>query len=168
MNKEIKIEIPEGYEIDYKKSDLSTGKIAFIRIKEPELITYNEIATKLFKEKEHFYISICGDIASYIMDVFLTDANNSSTKEQLEAILALNKLANVAKYLNGDWLPKWYNNTVYTKYYIYLDVADNILNIESNTFYKQSVIYFKTEKLAKKAIEILGEDEIRKALTLNH
>jgi hypothetical protein len=157
MEKEIKIVPPEGYEIDTKKSTF-------------EKIVFKEVKTKLD------YIE---DILPYLIEKYkdFCDMNwgvlGVSSKNQLESILALNKLCNVAKYLNGDWLPSekrgwggWcivlinskFDGTFFSITQLYL----------KNTFSQCSVVYFKTEDLAKQAISILGEEEIRKALTLNH
>ena len=70
---------------------------------------------------------------------------------------------NVAKYLNGDWEPNFTNRNQ-NKWYIYYDFEDLKLDTGICVYYRYSVIYFKSEELARQAIEILGEDEVKKAL----
>jgi hypothetical protein len=72
--------------------------------------------------------------------------NESISEEQLESILELNKLANVARVLNDGWLP----------------------NSSSECHALSVNLYFKTAEAKQKAIKLLGEESIRKALTLNH
>ena len=159
--------------IDGKQIELSEETVAELKCKLgiKDKLTYEDIAEKLFLEKKSAVININhGKCIGYYT------INNSQieyypqllsvTGAQLESILALNKLANVAKYLNGDWLPDWEN--IKEKYYISSSKMHNGLNIDSIEGVKSSDVYFKSEKLARQAIEILGEKEIKKALTLNH
>ena len=44
------------------------------------------------------------------------------------------------------------------------DFEDLMLGTDFSTFYGNSVVYFKSEELARQAIEILGEEEVKKAL----
>lgn len=96
------------------------------------------------------------------------ELNSSTSKEQLEAILALNQLCNVAKYLNKDWLPD-FNNTNEKKYYFYIN--KNKLQTSwgwGDWWGDGGSVFFKSEKLIIKALEILGKETIKRALTLNH
>lgn len=162
---QIKINIPAGYEINLEKSNLSKGIIYF----KPKKISYKNISEKLFYGGSDFYFtdaygSIIKNLKNHdTSQDSITDPNNSTSKEQLESILALNKLCNVAKFLNGDWVP----SIVGTKYLIGME-DNNKLYITWQSSCIQSHCYFKTEELAQQAIDILGEEEIRKALTLNH
>ena len=160
MQAEMKIVPPKGYCIDTEKSTFECIKF------KPEKLTYEIIAYALFTNKEAYYIERNGDINSFIPDDFginLEEApNNCVSKEQCEKLLALNKLINVAKYLNGDWKPN-YNDEAQTKYYIYL-YGDEI-NIEGWSKSNFGIPCFKSEGLAKQAIEILGEETIKLALS---
>lgn len=166
MSKELQIIPPDGYEIDRDKSTLE--RIVFKEVK--NVLTYDNIARKLFGEKDNFFIqgSFFKEIekCNWSLD-YCNNATIGSSKKQLESILALNKLCNVAKYLNGDWLPVFNSKQKY-KYFIYYKAGSKEINIGTNEYWMQSSIYFKLPELARQAIEILGEDEIRKALTLNH
>ena len=70
---------------------------------------------------------------------------------------------NVAKYLNGDWEPNW-NDLSEPKWYISYNPRYFKLNTNWAVLCKLSSAYFKSEELALQAIEILGEEEVKKAL----
>ena len=123
---------------------------------------YNEVAEKLFIDKESYFISNGGNIFAN-NNGFSIEANKNValSKKQLEKLLAINKLMNVAKYLNDGWVPDWNNNHEH-KYYILINkiskdkiVIEEIYRIISNN------VYFKSLQLAEQAVEILGEDVIR-------
>ena len=153
MNK-IKIEIPVDKEVDWEAS----AKQKQIVFKDKQL-TYENICEELFA-KEHYFIDTEGNIrlVNWINDC----PNNASTQHQLECILAKNKLANVARYLNGDWRPAL-NETWY-----WLSVNfSNVIIVDSwpkSYSYGTGKIYFKSSKLAKQAIDILGEETVKLAL----
>lgn len=167
--KKLEINIPEGHEIDLDKSNLSKGIVFFKEVK--RTLTYEGIANKLFSKKT-YWITDYGqiNINQEGLENYFTcyNSNNADSREQLESILALNKLCNVAKYLNGDWLPRSHPDYVY-----YIQLGSEYSKISKTTSFGtgmclSSIVYFKTKELAQQAIEILGEKEIRKALTLNH
>lgn len=163
-NKEIKIISPEGYEIDKENSTFE--KIIFKRKPIP---TYSDICKKIFRT-EFYYIEVNGtikkpDSAEHIIKTYskiLEESNNAPTIKQLEKLLALNKLMNVAYYLNDGWEPDWNDGTQF-KYFIYWD-TDKTIRIHYNTYFNCGVVYFKSKELAKQAIEILGEETIKLAL----
>lgn len=158
--KELKIEVPEGYEIDRDKSTFE--KIVF---KSKEELTYEEISEKLFKNSG-VYISPSGMINSITPNsIGVSDATNCTSKKQAKKLLAINKLMNVARYLNGEWKPNWANKDG-EKFYI----GDNgirgfqIFGCWSRTG-GVAEVYFKSAAYAEKAINILGEETIRLALS---
>lgn len=158
--KELEIQVIEGYEFDR----IENGKIVLKQSKvKPN--TYGEVAKKLMSGIEGYFINEYGRVRKIngLPDEYWEDADASPTKAQLESILSLNKLCNVAKYLNGDWLPDGdYRN----EWQITTDIRTGEIVVDWFS-YKHGPL-FKSKVLAKQAIEILGEDEIRKALTLNH
>lgn len=95
--KEIKIQIPEGYEIDKENSTFECVKFKSIIKKN---ITYRDICECLFKDKRSFYISDRGEVSNCISICGAMDKNNAINKKQLERVLALNQLLNIAKYYN--------------------------------------------------------------------
>ena len=69
---------------------------------------------------------------------------------------------NVAKYLNAGWKPDW--SISLRKWYIYYDHDVKSLMVECNQAHQYSSVYFQSKELAQKAIEILGEEEVKLAL----
>ena len=95
--KELKIQVPEGYEIDRENSALECIKFKSIK----KGITYKNVSNKLFGdiEKIYYYTDSCGDI-QFCQTTNVEDANNATTVKQLKRILALNQLLNIAEYYN--------------------------------------------------------------------
>lgn len=95
--KELKIQVPEGYEID--KENSTSEYIKFKLIKKD--ITYKEVCDSLFKGKGGFFTSSSGKINyNCALGLGAMDKNNAKNKKQLERILALNQLLNIAEYYN--------------------------------------------------------------------
>lgn len=93
--KEIKIKVPEGYEIDEENSTLECIKFKPIKKKE---LTYEDVADNLFC-KLYYYISGRSKIVIGPPELN-KDKNNATDKKQLEKLLALNQLLNIAEYYN--------------------------------------------------------------------
>ena len=93
--KEIKINVPEGYEIDEENSTFECIKLKPI---EKEL-TYKDVAEELFP-KNLFSVNIHGRIFEMSSPDSKIDINNATNKKQLERLLALNQLFNIAEYYN--------------------------------------------------------------------
>lgn len=92
--KELKIQAPEGYEIDREESTLDCIKFKPIK----KIITYKDVCNKLF-EHSYYFINEHGLIIFYTgKNKF--DENNALTSHQLKRILALNQLFNIAEYYN--------------------------------------------------------------------
>ena len=161
---ELKIEIPEGKEIDWKESEKQNR----IVLKDKQL-TYKDICEKLFKNKEFFFTNNTGIIesSSPVSEEYLINAaNNSTSYHQLECIIAKNMLANTAKYLNDGWKPDKTDTGNFDAWILYLTPnKDYIGYIKISSCEDNSNVLFKSYKLAKQAIEILGEKIIKLALT---
>lgn len=97
--KEIKINIPEGYEIDKENSTFEC--IKFKSKKDISNLTYEDVCKRIFPNGEGCYIDIDGKIVNDCMEAYITDPNNAPNKKQLERLLALNQLMNIAYYYNG-------------------------------------------------------------------
>ena len=107
--KELKIQAPEGYEIDKENSTLEC--IRFKPIKKD--ITYKEVCDNVLNAG--YYLNSRGEIlyaTNYAINV-KTDKNNATNKKQLEKLLALNQLLNIAEYYN-----KQHSRQNNTQYYI--------------------------------------------------
>lgn len=156
--KVIKIEIPEGYEIDKEKSTFE--KIVF----KPKKESCEDVYRRLFCEKRVYYFNKYGKIEGTILyKSGYKDLNNCTSESQAKKLLAINMLLNVAKYLNEGWQPDW-NNYIEKKYTIYIEKNTKV-SIDVNYCINRGIVYFKTEKLAQKAIDILGEETIKLALS---
>lgn len=159
--KELKIQVPEGYEIDQENSTFECIKFKPIKKK----LTYDDIAKELFESKETFWIGVGCDISSDKngAKISYADADNGTSRKQVEKLLAINKLMNVAKYLNGKEKLD-FTDTSTQKWAPRLCSNGNIECCWAGTTIS-SLVYFKTPELLKQAIEILGEDTIRLALS---
>lgn len=95
-NKEIKINIPEGYEIDKENSTFERIKFKPIE----ELLNYDQIFDS---EDGVYYIDYDGIVEwRKPLGRFCSDKNIATDKKQLEKVLALNQLLSIAKYYNRN------------------------------------------------------------------
>lgn len=94
--KELKIQVPEGYEIDKENSTFEYIKFKSIR----NDITYAEICDKIFNNNI-YSINRYGNIKCNHIGVNRFDLNNATSINQLKKILALNQLLNIAEYYNN-------------------------------------------------------------------
>lgn len=159
MNK-LEIEIPNDKEIDWEAS----ARKKQIILKDKQL-TYENICKELFKE-DYFYLNSAGIILhTSTIDVLAYDPNNASTKHQLECIMAKNKLANVARYLNGNWTPGKTDTGHFDAYVLYITPNKEYMGyIKIANCAQNSNVLFKSKELAKQAVEILGKETIELAL----
>lgn len=160
MEKEIQIVAPDGYEIDKEKSTFD--KIVFKK-KEAEFKSYEDIVIKLFSTCPFYFINNSGDVNRSDVKRDLFCSNNAPTKEQWGWLLALNKLKNTALVLNDGWKPDW-NDDEMDKFSFAYHHPTNELTPCLYREFQVSAVYFKTRKLALKAIELLGEETIKTAL----
>lgn len=157
-SKNLTIIPPEGMEA-YQEGD----KIKFRPIKEKKP-SYKDIARKLLYGQTVWYINNWGKITSLIAGDCYYHPNNCTSIKQAEKLLAINKLMNVAKYLNGDWQPNW-NNSKECKYCLIIEGNDITICCRTET--NSNIVYFETKELAQRAVEILGEETIKLALSTN-
>lgn len=159
MNK-IEIEIPVGKEVDWEAS-AKQKKIVF----KNKQFTYKDVCDKLFTDN-YWYLDTYGTITNNkFIDVHKYESNNASTKHQLECILAKNKLANVARYLNGDWKPDKTDLGQFDAYVLFCTPNKDYIGytkVQDCTY--NSNVLFKSKELAQQAIEILGEETVKLAL----
>lgn len=94
--KEFKIQVPEGYEIDTENSTFKC--IKFKPIKKD--ITYKDVCKNIFNEDVAYYIDRYGEIQYGYIGSSICDKDNTTTRIQLEKLLALNQLLNIAEYYN--------------------------------------------------------------------
>lgn len=99
--KEIKINVPEGYEIDEENSTFECIKFKPIK----KELTYEDVAEELFSSSM-FTLDNIGRICSLY---------SPSSKKQLERLFALNQLLNIAEYYNRK-NPKEENKIYYINF----------------------------------------------------
>ena len=123
-NNQLTINIPKGMEIDLEKSNLTKGIVKFKK----KDITYDDILQVIDSVKLR--------VSTYCID----------------KILAISQLMNIAKYYNGDWKPDWSNINKY-KYYIIYNGGDDTYEVDYNSIYTNSNIYFKNKEDAIAVID---------------
>lgn len=124
--KEIKIDIPKGYEIDKENSTFECIKFKPIK----KYITYDKISEKLFNGCCASYINNFGDIEASVINGTYNRPNIAPFGTQLTKLLALNKLMNIAYYYNGEQYMR-------TGYYIGYDRSEDkysVNNLDDDSF----------------------------------
>jgi len=114
----LKINIPEGYEIDKEQSTF-------------ENIVFKPVVKSLPKTWEEldiidgcFVNSASSDVRELINEkTTRTNRNIFATKEQAEASVALAQLSQLMQVYNDGWVPNWINGD--WKYVIYF-ISDNV------------------------------------------
>ena len=127
--KEMKIQVPEGYEIDKENSTF-------------EKIVFKKEERKLPKKWEDLY-EVKGWFVDFHSDVVTSGSmrtgdnvkNRFPTKEEAEACLALAQLCQLRDRYNDGWKPNWEDGT--KKYTIYFN----------------KILAFKTLELRDKFLE---------------
>lgn len=120
--KEVKIQAPEGYEIDKENSTFECVKFKPIE----KYITYADVCNKIFKEF-YYYIDNIGNINEYKKpDDFLLDKTNANNSRQLNKLLALNQLLNIAEYYNTLHTINISDNTILYDYVNQIYVTSSV------------------------------------------
>ena len=145
-NNQLTINIPEGYEIDKKNSTFECIKFKPIK----KYLTYKEIAEKLNKDICFFIAK--GKIQSYAQYASYDNPDVANSYRQIEKILAINQLMNIAKYYNGDWKPDW-NNKKNPKFYISFDTESSFYEVICGYIMSCHIVYFKNRKDAQAVID---------------
>ena len=142
-NKELKIEVPQGYEIDKEKSTFE--KIVF-KIVEKELPKSWED----LKIISGFYVNGYSKVETFgIHDVKEENKNIFPSEEEAKACLALAQLCQLRDRYNDGWKPDWENGFT-TKWCF--TVEKNNIRVDVS-YLKQEVLNFKTQELRDKFLE---------------
>lgn len=105
--KTLKIEIPEGHEIDQEKSNLAEGKIQFKQSKKPLIKSWEELKEELNKING-WYVTSDSDISS-TSNAYIKDSNKNifTTEKQAKASIALAQLSQLRDVYRQGWTPDW-------------------------------------------------------------
>lgn len=122
-NNQLTIDIPKGMEIDLENSDLTKG---IIKLK-PKNLTYEDILQAYTIQYGSIVVS----------------------SRNIDKLLAVSKLMDIAKYYNGGWKP----NCSEYKYHITYNNEDNTYLLDYNSIYTLGTIYFKNRKDAQAVID---------------
>ena len=153
-NNQLTIDIPEGYEIDEENSTFECIKFKPIE----KYLTYKEVTEKLNKDICFFIEK--GKIKSYAQYASYDNPDVANSYRQIEKILAINQLMNIAKYYNGNWNPDWSNIDKY-KYYIIYNSSNNTYVVDYNNSYTLNPIYFENRE---DAIAVINNPNFRDIL----
>lgn len=152
--KEVKIQAPEGYEIDKENSTFECIKFKPIK----KYITYEDICNSILETG--YYTNNYGEIIGSIIHAvnLITGKNNTTNTKQLERILALNQLLNIAKYYNTLHTIRISNNTILYDY-----ANQTYVTASASTTYSRGIeVIFNRKEDAQEVIdnpnfrEILG------------
>lgn len=143
---QITIDIPEGMEIDEENSTFTCIK---------------------FKSKQLSILDIQDKLKSQYEDFCVMDMPIATSMIGYNKIMAISQLMAVAKYLNDGWVPDWKDKYM-PKYYIVQCGCNNVVSIDEIYTQNSELVHFKSKKLAQKAIDILGEDTIKTALSSDY
>lgn len=129
FDEEGKLMVRQKIEGDAKAHDAEEGKP----------ITYDDICKKLFLDKIAYKKSV-----------------KCTTPEQVKCMTAFNKLQNIAKYLNGDWMPDFDGNN--KNWFIRIENGKYVARFFK--WFNNGSVYFKSEEAANRAILLMGENSL--------
>lgn len=144
--KEMKIQAPEGYEIDKKNSTF-------------ENIIFKKVEKELPKSWEDLY-EVGGWFVDFHSKVVTSGSmrtadsvkNRFPTKEEAEACIALAQLCQLRDRYNDGWKPDWTDFTMKPSIYFHKDIATTGENRSERT-----ILYFRSEKIRDEFLENFGD-----------
>lgn len=151
--------IPDGYKFEKVENNTMV-----VLSKDVEITSYKDFSKILESRYDKSYYIDDWSVIQSASNSDFSYANAAITQAQLEKLLALNMLINVALYLNDGWVPNW-NDSTQPKYIIFADENNNIKytnyqHVNHNT----GIIAFKNAETVKDAITILGKETLLNAL----
>lgn len=118
--KKLKINIPEGYEIDKEKSTFE--EIVFKKIEDP-IAKLPKTWEEYCKQTKDYVSYLWSSPNSIIQSWFEGSYNEFSTKERVKQYVALGRLLQLRDYWVGDW--KRNSNNIYVIYKNVIMAAGN-------------------------------------------
>lgn len=178
LKNEIEGIITQG-EIMENKKELSRKEIEKLRkiIKEYDKKNKSEYKERLERGKKYFGITSGGGICINVDDYYEADDNyfeignyyftKEEAEKELEKMKIRTKLKRLAERLNFEITGKkqiteedWKNEEI-KKVVIVYDFRDDVINDDSNRIYKRGDIYCLDNNFLAKAIEEIGEEELK-------
>lgn len=101
--KSVKIEVPQGYEIDKEKSTFEN--IVFKEVKNELPETWKELEVI-----KGWFVNYMCEITNVYGFSFSASKNVFATKEQAEASIALAQLSQLREVYRNGWVPDWDND----------------------------------------------------------
>ena len=140
--KELKIQAPEGYEIDRENSTFE--KIVFKKVKNELPKSWEEL-----KIMNGFYVSTGSNVQTFISHI-ISDNNKNMfpTRAEAEACLALAQLCQLRDRYNDGWKPDWKDFIMKPCIFFHNETAKT-----GSYRNERAVLYFKTEELRDKFLE---------------
>lgn len=106
--KQIKIDVPKGYEVDFEESNLKIGLIKFREVKKELPKSWNEL-----KYIQGYYMDFDCTLHNFKGEPTKYDKNVFGTEEQAEASIALAQLSQLREVYRQGWKPDWNDNKKY-------------------------------------------------------
>lgn len=120
-------------------------------------ITYDDICKDLFYNKDAYYLDERNKVSSWVMTSSnYNDFDNCTSIAQAKRMIAFNKLMNIAKYLNGDWKPKF--DDINLNWSIVKDRGG--YGAQYNMLTNEGSVYFKSADLTNEAIRLMGKESL--------
>lgn len=157
--KKLKINIPEGYEIDKEKSTFE--EIVFKKVEDPFSKlpkTWEEYCKRTKGYTSYYGDPIDGDTHE---TKFSKCYNEFSTKERAKQYIALGRLLQLRDYWVGDW--KRNSSSLVNNYAIYNNEVRNI--VVAKVYGENYPLIFPTKEMAERFKECF-KDLIKKAYPL--
>jgi len=142
--KTLKINVPEGYEIDKEQSTFEN--IVFKEIEKGLPKTWEEI-----ENLQGFFVDYGSDIRVTDVDVIKSEVNRNifATKEQAEASIALAQLSQLREVYRQGWKPDYKDNYA-VKYGIHFTNQ----GLKIGAFYETNVfLLFQSEEIASQFLD---------------
>lgn len=141
--KELKIEVPEGYEIDRENSTFE--KIVFKKVEKELPKKWEE-----FGEVKGWFVNELSNVEYYSEghSTDFRDKNLFPTEEEAKACVALAQLCQLRDRYNGEWKPDWTDFTMKPSIYFHKNIATTGENCSERT-----ILYFRSEKIRDEFLE---------------
>lgn len=123
---------------------------------ESKPITYDDICKELFLDKKIYWNYIRTVNSGVANEGNYDDNDNCTSEAQAKRLSAFNKLQNIAKYLNGDWKPRFDGNNQNW----FICIEDEGYDTKYTKWINDGSILFKTEETAYEAIRLMGKDSL--------